>query len=193
MSQGNLIAWPERSSTGSILVTLSVRGVTTAGGQVVQTGSGSSIEVVVVVEGTGSYTFVVSGFCVVVLGGSAELMKGQGGNVRLRVVTVLLPCVTTVTGYPIGGKTMLGTGWKEKPLGLSVMMSTFEKGTSVVVTGGGVMVMVVTLTEYMVDMPLVVGTATSREVVYGEMLMVVALLRVLGGSTMTHGALHCAV
>lgn len=152
------------SSTGSILLTLSVRGVTTPGGQVVQTGSGSSIEVVVGGSGSG-FESVGSGFCIVVFAGSPEITKGQGGNVRLRVVTVLLPCVTIVTGYPIGGKTMLGTGWKEKPLVLSVVISTFENGTSVVVIGGGVMVIVVTLTEYMVDMPLVVGTATSRDVV----------------------------
>lgn len=64
----------------------------------------------------------------------------------LRVVTVLVPSLTIVIGYPMGGNTILGVGWNEKPLRASVVISTFENGISVVVIGGGESVIVVTLT-----------------------------------------------
>lgn len=106
------------------------------------------MDVVVDAGGPVVVSSVGSGFCtlVAVCIGSPGSTKGQGGKVTLRVVTVLVPSVTIVTGYPIGGNTMLGVGWKEKPLWASVVISTFENGISVVVIGGGKIVMVVTLT-----------------------------------------------
>jgi hypothetical protein len=66
--------------------------------------------------------------------------------VTLRVVTVVVPPVDIVIGYPMGGNTTLGVGWNDKPLWASVVTSTFENGISVVVIGGGESVTVVTLT-----------------------------------------------
>lgn len=140
---------PEISSTGPMSLTVSVTGVTIPGGQVFHTGSTPAGNVLVDAGGRVSCPPVGSGFCTLVVVPTGSLgppTKGQGGKVTLRVVTVLVPPVTIVIGYPIGGNTILGVGWNEKPLWASVVTWMFEKGISVVVIGGGMIVMVVILT-----------------------------------------------
>lgn len=138
----------EISSTGPMSSTLSVTGVTIPGGHVFHTGSTPATDVLVDAGGLVSGSPLGSGFCtlVVVSAGLPGPTKGQGGKVTLRVVTVLVPSVEIVIGYPIGGNTILGVGWNEKPLWAFVVTSMFEKGISVVVIGGGKIVMVVILT-----------------------------------------------
>lgn len=84
-----------------------------AGGHVVHVGIMTLMLVVMVVVSPPDGTSSVVTAVVPAWPGGPDVISGQGGRVMERVVTVDEPAEIMVTGYPIGGKLILGDGWKE--------------------------------------------------------------------------------